>query len=54
MDKLNTLVTAYKIIEREFFAHQDGLYQGRRDKALFLLTKLIIDDLIENPEGGNK
>ena len=49
-DKLSILVNAYQIVEAELFAQFNGDYQSKRNKALFILTKLIIDEVIEEGE----
>jgi len=50
MSTLKLLVKAYKIIEDEAFDQADGLYQNRRVRALFILTKKIIDWVLEQEE----
>ena len=45
--ELELLIKAYEIIELEEFSHSDGLYQGKRDRALYIITKLIIDNILE-------
>ncbi len=50
-DRLTVLVNAYQMVEAELFAQKNGDYQGKRNQALFILTKLIIDELIENYRG---
>lgn len=43
MRTLKLLVKTYEIIEDEDFAQEDGLYQNKKVRALFILTKKIID-----------
>lgn len=50
-DRLSLLINAYQIVEAELFAQKNGDYQSKRGRALFILTKLIIDELIENYGG---
>ena len=45
--ELELLIKAYEIIELELFANSDGLYQGKKDRALYIITKLIIDNILE-------
>ena len=45
--RLTILVEAYQIVEAELFAQKNGDYQNKRSRALFILTKLIIDEVIE-------
>lgn len=47
-DRLTILVDAYQIVKSELFSHFNGSYQNKREQALFILTKLIIDELLEN------
>jgi len=41
------LIKAYEIIKLELFAHKDGLYQDKKERVLYIITKLIIDNILE-------
>ncbi len=48
---LSLLIKAYQIIEAELFVQRDGLYQGKRRQTMYIITKLIIDEILKESGG---
>jgi len=45
--EVEQIIDAYNAIWRESFAHHDGIYQGKKETALRILTKLLIDRVLD-------